>query len=85
MWVANTTQEFAFLLESLGDLDGSRVIELEEDGVEEFGSTGELVTLGLADCSIGANTQRVGFEELDILEGKVSPCCHIVVCGRNVL
>ena len=74
MWVANTTQEFAFLLESLGDLAGSRVVELEEDGVEEFGCTGELITLGLADCSVGASTQGVRFEELDILVSKMSPC-----------
>ena len=74
MWVANTTQEFAFLLESLGDLAGSRVIELEENRVEEFGSAGELITLGFADCSIGADAQGVRFEELNILVLEMPPC-----------
>jgi len=60
------------LLESSHDSHCSGVSELEEGRVQDFGSTWEIITLGLVDSPIGASAQRLGFDELDVLVSKLS-------------
>ena len=57
MGVPYLTKEFALLLKPSYDGLAARIIELEEDWMEELGSTGELVEYGLADPSVGPNTK----------------------------
>ena len=51
------TEEFTLLLEPSYDGLAGRIIELEEDRMEELGCTGELVEYGLADLPVGPNTE----------------------------
>ena len=50
-------QELKFLLETLDKLANARVICAKHGVMEQFGSTGQLATFGLADLAIGANTK----------------------------
>jgi len=49
MRVPYLTEEFTFLLKPLYDGLAAKIIELEEDRMEELGSTGGLVEYRLAD------------------------------------
>ena len=66
------TQKVALLLKLSHDSHCSWIIELKEGWVQDFGSTWELITLGLVDSPIGASAQRLGFDELDCLVTKLS-------------
>jgi len=55
----HSTQELALLFKAFHDATGGGVLGGEEDGVQYLSSTGELVTSGLVDCTIGANAKRV--------------------------
>ena len=55
-----TAQENDLLLEVLHDVVDGRVPRLEEDRVQDFGSTDQLVALGSLDGSVRANAQGVG-------------------------
>jgi len=57
MRVPYLTEEFTLLLKPSYDGLPARNIELEEDRMEELGSTGELIEYGLADLSIGPSPQ----------------------------
>ena len=57
MGVPYLTEEFTLLLKPSYNGLAARIIELEEDRMEELGSTGELVEYGLADLSIRPNTE----------------------------
>ena len=72
------TQKATLLLKSSHDSHCSGVFELEEGRVQDFGSTWELITLGLVDSPIGTSAQRLGFDELDCLVAKLSLdlLCH---------
>jgi len=61
------TQEFTLLLKPPYDGLAARVIELEEDRMEELGCTGELIEYGLADLSIGPNTKGFLRYELEVV------------------
>ena len=49
-------QESTFLLETFNKLANAWVIGAKHGVVEQFSSTGQLATFGLADLAIGANT-----------------------------
>ena len=57
MGVPYLTQEFTLLLKPLYNGLAARIIELEEDRMEELGCTGKLVEYCLADLSIGPNAK----------------------------
>ena len=57
--VPHSTQELALLLEAFHNATGGGVPGGEEDGVQHLSSTGELVTSGLVDCTVGANAEGV--------------------------
>ena len=61
-------QELTLVLEALDDAAGGRVPGYKEAGVQNLGSTGELVALGLVDSAIGAIAEAVGLtlDELNI-------------------
>ena len=56
------TEEFTLPFEPLHNQLAARVIELEEDGVQQFSSTWELVQFSLADATIGPCAQRFVLE-----------------------
>ena len=57
MGVPNFTEEFTLPLKPSYDGLAGRIIELEEDRMEELDCTGELVEYGLADLSVGPSPQ----------------------------
>jgi len=57
MGVPYLTEEFTLLLKLSYDGLAARIIELEEDRMEELDCTRELVEYGLADLSIGSSAQ----------------------------
>ena len=57
MGVSYLTEEFTLLFETSYDGLATRIIELEEDRMEELGCTRELVEYGLADLPVGPNTE----------------------------
>ena len=65
--VPHSTQEPAFLLKAFHDATGGGVPGRKEDGVQYLSSTGELVTSGFVDGTVGANTKGVGliFSEVE--------------------
>ena len=67
VWVLYGTQEATLLLKLSHDTRCSRGGKLKEGRVEDFSSTGEVITHGLADSSIWPNSKTFGFNEFDIL------------------
>ena len=57
--VPHSTQELALLLKAFHDATGGGIPSGEEDGVQYLSSTGELVTSGLVDCTIGAMSKGI--------------------------
>ena len=55
------------LLKLLHHTCSSRSSELKEGRVEDFGSTGQVITHGLADGTVWPNTKRLSFEEFNSL------------------
>ena len=55
----HSAKELALLLKAFHDATGGGVPGEEEDGVQYLSSTGELVTSGLVDCTVGANAEGV--------------------------
>ena len=55
----HSTEDLALLLKAFYDAMGGGVPGGEEDGVQYLSSTGELVTSGLVDCTVGANAEGV--------------------------
>ena len=64
--------QLTLLLESPRHGRHARIIELEEDRVEKFGSTGQLITHGLAHSTIGPCSQTLIRVDLDGAETKLS-------------
>ena len=51
------TKKLTLLLKPFDELPGARVTVLEKRIVEQFSSTGQLATFGLADLAIGTKTE----------------------------
>ena len=71
VWVLYGTQNMTLLLKLLDDTCIAWGNELKEGGVENFSSTGQVITHGLADGTIRPNTKRLSFEELNSLIAKL--------------
>ena len=62
VWMFHFTEEATLLLELFPSYHNTRVIGLEEDGVEEFGGTEALAPHGFADHSIGPTAKGLRFQ-----------------------
>ena len=71
VWVLYGTQKMTLLLKVSHDTCISWGSELKEGRVEDFGSTGEVTTHGLADSTIRPKSKRLSFEELNSLVVKL--------------
>ena len=64
--VLHCVEEVALLLEPAPGRPSPGAAVLEEDGVQELGSTGEQVAHGFTDGSVGPGAEGVSLEQLDI-------------------
>ena len=67
VWVLYGTQKMTLLLKLSHNTCSSWGSELKEGAVENFSSTGQVITHGLADSTIRPNTERLSFEEFNSL------------------
>ena len=65
VWVPYGTQKMTFLLKFAHDACSFRRNKLKEGRVEDFSSTREVITHGLADSTIRPNAERLSFEEFN--------------------
>ena len=70
MRVSHSTQEAAFCIELLHKGSGARISEVEESRVNDFGGAGKPVARSFADLAVGACTQDLRLEQLDLSERK---------------
>ena len=64
--VLHCIEKVALLIKSAPWRPSHEAAVLEEDGVQELGGTGEQVTHGFTDGSIGSGAERVSFEQSDV-------------------
>ena len=64
--VLHCVEEVALLLEPAPGRPSPGATELEEDGVQELGSTGEPVAHGFTDGSVGPSAEGVSLEQSDV-------------------
>ena len=69
--VLDGSQQLTLLLEPVEHAPDSRVSKVKEEGVDDLGSTGEGVTLCLADRAIGASAQGLVLEQGHLGEAKL--------------
>ena len=72
-------QDDTFLVEAADKVDCPWIIISEEDGVQDLGSTGEVVQCGLDHTPIGASPQNLRGVHMDILVAKLTIKTHMDV------
>ena len=70
-WVLYGTQKTALLLKFVHDACSFWRDKLKKGRVEDFSSTGKVITHGLADGTIRPNAKRLSFEEFNSSIAKV--------------
>ena len=65
VWMLYGTQKAALLFKFAHDTCSFWRNKLKEGRVEDFSSTGKVITHGLADCTIRPNAKRFSFEEFN--------------------